>query len=169
MGKAAFVHVRDRSGAQIQLYLRRDDLPEGVYQAFKHWDVGDIVGAAGVLMRTKTGELSLHADRLELLTKSLRPLPEKWHGLQDQETRYRQRYLDLIANPAAQRFFRQRSAAIREIRDFLHEEGFTEVETPMMQPMAGGAAAEPFRTRYQALGRDMFLRIAPELYLKQLL
>ncbi|MDT8438553.1 MAG: lysine--tRNA ligase [Wenzhouxiangellaceae bacterium] len=168
MGKAAFVHIRDRSGSQIQLYLRRDDLPEGVYQAFKHWDVGDIVGASGVLMRTKTGELSVHAERLELLVKSLRPLPEKWHGLSDQETRYRQRYVDLIANPDVRETFVTRAKIVRMIREFLEAREFLEVETPMMHHIPGGAAARPFVTHHNALDIDLYLRVAPELHLKRL-
>ncbi len=168
MGKAAFVHIRDRSGEQIQLYLRRDDLPEGVYQAFKHWDVGDIVGASGVLMRTRTGELSVHADRLQLLVKSLRPLPEKWHGLSDQETRYRQRYVDLIANPEVRHTFVSRAKLVRLIREFLEARGFLEVETPMMHHLPGGATARPFVTHHNALDIDLYLRVAPELHLKRL-
>ncbi|MGB0513368.1 MAG: lysine--tRNA ligase [Wenzhouxiangellaceae bacterium] len=168
MGKAAFVHILDGSGARIQLYLRRDDLPEGVYQHFKHWDVGDIVGAAGKLMRTRTGELSVHADRLELLVKSLRPLPEKWHGLQDQETRYRQRYVDLIANPEVRQTFVIRARIVRLIREFLEARGFLEVETPMMHHLPGGATARPFVTHHNALDIDLYLRVAPELHLKRL-
>src|SRR6056297_1817419 len=168
MGKAAFVHIRDRSGVTIQLYLRRDDLPEGVYQAFKQWDIGDIVGASGVLMRTKTGELSVHADDLQLLVKSLRPLPEKWHGLQDQETRYRQRYVDLIANPDVRRTFEIRAKLIAGIRAFFEARGFLEVETPMMHHLPGGATARPFKTHHNALDMELYLRVAPELHLKRL-
>ncbi len=168
MGKAAFVHVQDGSGQRIQLYLRRDDLPEGVYQAFKQWDIGDIVGASGTLMRTKTGELSVHADRLELLVKSLRPLPEKWHGLSDQETRYRQRYVDLIANPDVRRTFETRAKLVAGIRAFFEARGFLEVETPMMHHLPGGATARPFKTHHNALDIDLYLRVAPELHLKRL-
>ena len=168
MGKAAFVHIRDGSGEQIQLYLRRDDLPEGVYQAFKQWDIGDVVGASGTLMRTRTGELSVHADRLELLVKSLRPLPEKWHGLTDQEMRYRQRYVDLIANPDVRRTFEIRARMISRIRSFFEQRGFLEVETPMMHHLPGGATARPFRTHHNALDMDLYLRVAPELHLKRL-
>ena len=167
MGKASFAHLQDVSG-RIQVYVRRDELAEGEYAEFKRWDLGDIVGASGVLFKTKTGELSLHVSELRLLTKSLRPLPEKFHGLADQETRYRQRYLDLIVNEESRRVFRTRTAVIDCLRNFLKARGFLEVETPMMQVLPGGAAARPFKTHHNALDMDLFLRIAPELYLKRL-
>ncbi len=167
MGKASFAHLMDMSG-RIQLFVQRDALAEGVYQRFKGWDVGDIIGAEGTLFKTKTGELSVKVEELRLLTKSLRPLPEKWHGLTDTETRYRQRYLDLIVNEETRRTFRLRSAIINYVRDFLVERGFLEVETPMMQLIPGGAAARPFVTHHNALDMGLYLRIAPELYLKRL-
>ncbi len=166
MGKASFAKIADRTG-QIQLYLQEEALGP-VYETFKAWDVGDIIGAAGVLFRTRTGELSVRVDRLRLLTKSLRPLPDKWHGLADTETRYRQRYVDLIVSERSREVFRIRSRIIRYLRDFLDALDFLEVETPMMQPIPGGAVARPFRTHHNALDLDMYLRIAPELYLKRL-
>jgi len=166
MGKASFAKLQDGSG-QIQAYLQADALGDA-YDAFKSWDVGDIVGAEGTLMRTRAGELSVRAGSVRLLVKALRPLPDKWHGLADTETRYRQRYVDLIVNDTARETFRARSRAVRFLRDFLDALGFLEVETPMMQPIPGGAVARPFVTHHNALGQDMYLRIAPELYLKRL-
>ena len=167
MGKASFIQLQDMSG-RIQIFLQRDSLPEGVYQNFKTWDIGDIVGAEGALFKTKTGELSVRADAIRMLTKSLRPLPEKFHGLADQEIRYRQRYVDLIMNEVSRNTFRMRSRIVQFIRDYLNNKDFLEVETPMMQAIPGGATARPFATYHNALDMDMFLRIAPELYLKRL-
>jgi lysyl-tRNA synthetase, class II len=166
MGKASFVKIADRSG-QIQLFLQQEPLG-ATYEAFKTWDVGDIVAAEGTLFKTKTGELSVRVDRLRLLVKGLRPLPDKWHGLGDQEIRYRQRYVDLIINPESREVFRMRTRIVKYLRDFLDAMDYLEVETPMLQAIPGGAAAKPFRTHHNALAMDMFLRISPELYLKRL-
>jgi len=168
MGKASFAQLQDMSG-RIQLFLQRDSLPENVYNlGFKKWDVGDIVGGEGVLFKTKTDELSIKLIDVKLLTKSLRPLPEKWHGLSDQETRYRQRYVDLVMNKEVKETFQIRSKVISYIRRFFDDRGYMDVETPMLQAIPGGATARPFETHHNALDIPMFMRIAPELYLKRL-
>ena len=166
MGKASFAKLQDASG-QLQVYLQSNVLGDA-YEEFKGWDVGDIVAAEGTLMRTRAGELSVKAESARLLVKSLRPLPDKWHGLSDTETRYRQRYVDLIVSERSRETFRARTGIVRYLRAFLDAQGFMEVETPMMQPIPGGAAARPFVTHHNALDIDMYLRIAPELYLKRL-
>ncbi len=167
MGKASFFHIQDVSG-RIQVYVRANELPE-IYEEFgKYWDMGDIVGIKGVLFMTNTGELTVHADEMVLLTKSLRPLPDKFHGLADQETCYRKRYVDLIANEETRKTFLIRSYLIQALRRFMDGHQFLEVETPMMHPIPGGALARPFVTHHNALSQDMYLRIAPELYLKRL-
>ena len=168
MGKASFATVQDSTG-RIQLYITRDALGEELYASFKHWDLGDIIGAEGTAFKTKTGELSIKVTSLRLLTKSLRPLPDKFHGMADQEQKYRQRYVDLITDEQARKRFVARSKAVSGLREFMVSHGFLEVETPMLHPIPGGANAKPFVTHHNALEQEMYLRIAPELYLKRLI
>ena len=168
MGKASFATLQDGTG-RMQVYVKGEDIGTTLYEEFKHWDLGDFVGAIGHVFKTKTGELSVHVTELRLLTKSLRPLPDKFHGVHDQEIKYRQRYIDLITDETARQRFMARSKAISSIRDFMVQHDFLEVETPMLHPIPGGANARPFETHHNALDQQMFLRIAPELYLKRLL
>ena len=168
MGKASFLDIRDASD-RMQVYVRKDDVGDDDYADFKKWDIGDIIGVKGKVFRTKMGEISVHATEIKLLSKSLLPLPEKWHGLKDKEERYRKRYLDLIANPEVKDVFVKRSRIISEIRKFLDGHGYVEVDTPVLLPLEIGAAARPFKTHHNALDIDMYLRIETELYLKRLI
>ena len=168
MGKASFFNIQDSKG-NIQAYIRRDDIGEDNYAAFKKWDIGDIVGVEGFIFLTKTGEISIHTQSIELLAKSLLPLPEKFHGLRDNDLRYRQRYVDLIVNPEVRDVFEKRSRILKEIRRFLDDKGFTEVDTPILVPLEIGASARPFKTHHNTLDMDMYLRIETELYLKRLI
>jgi lysyl-tRNA synthetase, class II len=168
MGKASFATLQDKSG-RLQLFISKDNIGEEVYEDFKHWDLGDILGAVGHLFKTKTGELSVKVTELRLLTKSLRPLPEKYHGLSDQEIKYRQRYVDLITSEETRATFIARSKVVSAVRNFMIQNDFLEVETPMLHPIPGGASAKPFMTHHNALDMQMFMRIAPELYLKRLI
>ncbi len=167
-GKAAFCTLSDKTG-QIQLYIKKDILGDEVFETFKKWDLGDIIGVEGTLFKTKVGELSVQARQITMISKSLRPLPDKWHGLSDVETRYRQRYVDLIVNPDSRAIFQKRVEIIRLVRNYLNDLDFMEVETPMMHSIPGGATAKPFKTYHNALNMDLYLRIAPELFLKRLL
>lgn len=167
-GKSSFVNLQDSTG-QIQIYVRRDGVGADSYMIYRRFDVGDIIGASGVVFRTRTGELTVLVDSVELLSKSIRPLPEKWHGLQDKQTRYRQRYADLIMNPEVKEVFVQRTKIVQAIRDMLNERDFIEVETPVLQPIYGGASARPFTTYHNTLDQSLYLRIANELYLKRLI
>ena len=173
MGKASFCTLQDASfgssSGRIQIYVKGDDVGADLYAQFKHWDLGDIVGAEGVVFKTKTGELSIHATSVRMLTKSLRPMPDKFHGIHDQEVKYRQRYVDLMTDETSRKRFVARSKAVSGLRDFMVQHGFLEVETPMLHPIPGGANARPFATHHNALDQQMFLRIAPELYLKRLI